>query len=262
MINGLGVRSSLPYLGTYKFMRTIDINTTQNVTIKYDLAGLRDRFFAFFIDLIVNIGGCIILMLLLLAISGGDGGEYLIFFILLVSAFYTLVSEMLMHGQTLGKKALGIKVVKINGAQPVANEYILRWLTRLVDIWTTAGAIGAIMVYSSDRGQRVGDMLSNTTVVRIRPNLALKLTDILNIDSRADYEPKYPGVRQFSEQEMLLVKGTIDRYRKYPNPAHREALEMLVQRLIDVLELDKKERPKDKMGFLRDVIKDYIVLTR
>lgn len=244
-------------------MRTIDINTTQNVVIKYDLAGLRDRFFAFFIDLIIIFGGCLILGLILsVFVDDYEGFQVVWLFLGLIGGFYTLYSELLMNGQTLGKKALGIKVVKVNGNQPVPNEYILRWLMRLVDIWSSAGAIAAIMVNSSDRGQRLGDMVSNTTVVRVRPNLSLKLIDILNIESVEAYEPTYPDVRSFSEQEMLLVKNTIERARKYSNKGHREALNELVTRLCEVLEVPEDKRPKDKMGFLRTVLKDYIVLTR
>ena len=42
-------------------MKTIDVKTTQNVTITYELAEVRDRIFSFLIDLVIMIAGYLIL---------------------------------------------------------------------------------------------------------------------------------------------------------------------------------------------------------
>jgi hypothetical protein len=59
---------------------------------------------------------------------------------------------------------------------------------------------------------------------------------------------------------MLLVKKTIDRYKNFPNPAHANAIVLLSDVLSKKLNLE--QTPKDKIGFLKTLINDYVVLTR
>jgi len=98
-------------------MRTIGINTTQNVIIDYQLAGLKDRFFASLIDLFVWIAGATFLILfseMVVDLETGFNGQVFIYFVpLSLFLFYHLVSEVMLEGQSLGKKAMGIKVVRI-----------------------------------------------------------------------------------------------------------------------------------------------------
>lgn len=242
-------------------MRTIEINTTQNVTIEYELATFRDRFFAFFIDsCILNFGLIILFFGWLWVFSGSDETYFLYLVILPIYLFYTLSNEIWFNGQTPGKMAIGIKVAKINGKEPVISDYLIRWAFRLIDIWFSSGTIAAVLVNSTQRGQRLGDMLAHTTVIKVRASLNIGIGDVLRINTRENYDPLYPQVRNLSEQDMLLIKSTIERMKKYNNNAHREALDMLVEKLKNLLEIN--ETPKDKIAFLKTLLNDYIVLTR
>ncbi len=242
-------------------MRTIDITTTQKVTIEYELAFLRDRIFAFIIDLLIIRGVFSLMWLFMVGLFSPDYFEVLSYVVLApVFIFYTLVSEILMDGQTLGKKIIGIKVVKLNGKEPTVSDFIIRWVFRMVDIYFSAGAIASLLISSSNHSQRLGGMASNTTVIRVKFNLRFALEDILKISSLDDYEPTYPEVRQFSEQDMLLIKNIVARSRRYPNEAHKEAVQQLVYHLKNKLGLP--EVPSDKTKFLKTLIRDYIVLTR
>ena len=116
------------------------------------------------------------------------------------------------------------------------------------------------MSSSTSFGQRLGGLVSNSTVVRLNPRQRVQLQDLLKISTISNYEPKYPAVRNFSEQDMLLVKQTLERYRKYKNDAHKQA----VLELVEVMkkELDIQDEIKNKLEFLKTLIRDYIVLTR
>jgi len=242
-------------------MRTIEITTTQNVTIEYELASFRDRFFAFFIDFWILNFSLLLLYLFWFWIGGDNSMDYFIYLVILpIYLFYSLASEVWMNGQTLGKKAIGIKVAKLNGKQPVISDYLIRWAFRLVDIWFSSGTIAAVLVNSTVRGQRMGDILAHTTVIKVRSTLNIEIADVLRINTRENYEPKFPQVRALSEQDMLLIKSVIERSKKYNNTAHAEALDMLVQKLRTLLNIT--ETPKDKIAFLKILINDYIVLTR
>lgn len=241
-------------------MQTIEINTTQNVIIRYELASVRDRTFAFIIDFIIMM----ILIGILLALFGNifpGMGNYIFYIVLFpVFLFYTLVSEIINQGQSLGKKALGIKVVKLNGKEPVKTDYILRWSFRMVDIYLSFGSLAFMLISSSSKGQRLGDLLSHTTVIKLKPDLSVTLKDITNINTLENYQPKYPEVRRFSEDDMILVKTMIDTYRNFPNKANREAMQQLLAYIKK--EMGLKEIPKNEIDFLKTLIKDYIVLTR
>lgn len=240
-------------------MRSIEISTTQNVTIQYDLADLKDRALAFLLDFVIFITGFFVLWFFTFLIN--IPGDY--FFILIgapVIIFYALVSEIVGNGQSIGKMALQIKVVKINGKQATMGDYLLRWIFRPIDIYLSLGSIAALLVSSSSKAQRMGDMLAGTTVIKVKPAVNMSLNDLMSISSLDTYQPVYTAVRTMSEDDMLLVKTVIERARKYPNPAHLEAVDMAVRHIVEKLGLSSM--PVNKADFLRTVLKDYIVLTR
>jgi len=118
-------------------MKTIEINTAQKVTIQYELASLSNRFLAYSVDVLVLAAVLTFLTILgQAAIPNWDNMLVFIYLILLpIFLFYTLVSEVIMHGQTIGKKAMGLKVVKLNGDAPTTHDYVMRSMFRFIDLW-------------------------------------------------------------------------------------------------------------------------------
>jgi uncharacterized RDD family membrane protein YckC len=244
-------------------VRSIEINTAQNVTIEYELAPLHYRLLAFLLDLAILLTGELIMYLIGLWIFGGDKGGFLYYcYLLLFPAllFYTLLSEVFMNGQSVGKLALGIRIVKLTGKQATLSDYIMRWLFRSIDIYASMGSLAAILVSSTDKNQRIGDIVANTVVIKMRSARSLNLKDLLNIHSIDNYQPRYPEVRNLTEEDMLLVKSVLERNRKYGNEAHKEAMEELVEKLTTVLNISSLNQAKP--DFLRTLLNDYIVLTR
>lgn len=183
-----------------------------------------------------------------------------VLFLLPVYLFYSLALESIMDGRTIGKLAMGIKVVKLTGTEPILNDYLIRWTFRMIDIWGTGGALASLLIGSSPKRQRLGDIIANTTVIRLRSSMNLRFEDIDRIKSLENYEVSYPDVRQFSEQDMLLIKTTLNRYNRYPNQAHREVVGEVLHAVMEKLQI--QQTPKQPLRFLRTVINDYIVLTR
>ncbi|MBL7941444.1 MAG: RDD family protein [Flavobacteriales bacterium] len=246
-------------------LKSIDIRTTQNVTITYELAYLRERIFAFLLDTILMVLA-MLFMALLVSLSGlfnyFDGGwDYFQFLVILpIRSFYTLFFESLLNGQTPGKMVLRIKVVKMDGKQPSFSDFLMRWCFRLVDLWLTFGVLGSLLIISTDYGQRLGDIVSNTAVVRVQPRLLVGLKDIMRIDTLSNYTPVYKDIRHFREEDILVIKQTIERYNQYRNKAHREAVLELCETVKERLSIETL--PGNKIEFLKGLIKDYIVLTR
>ena len=103
-------------------MKRIELITTQQVRISYEIAGLGDRILAFFVDICV-LGGLMFAEAFTLGILGANDDWIYLLVILSTFIFYTLISEILMGGQTLGKKALGLKVIQVHGRHPLYGRY-------------------------------------------------------------------------------------------------------------------------------------------
>ncbi len=245
-------------------MQNIDIRTAQNVSINYELASLRERILAFVIDIVIVGMGYLIFCMLIF--SAFDFDSNMFWGVMLgvgpLAAFmlYQLSSEIFANGQSWGKKALSIRVVRLDGQEPSLSDYLLRAVFYLLDAFLSLGAIGAIFVTSSAKNQRLGDMSANTTVIRTKSSMQISLENILSIDSIEEYEPVYTQVRQLKESDMLFVKEALERVRKHPNAAHQTAIQELSDRLRQILDI--QEQPTDKVEFLKTLIRDYIVLTR
>ena len=242
-------------------MRTIEVTTTQNVTIEYELADVRHRIFAFAIDYIIIMLLLFIASIITNIVSVWLYSTYLSWFVQLpIFLFYSLVSEFFGNGQSWGKRALGIRVVKINGTKCSAGDYLIRWAFRMVDIYLSAGSVASLLISSTERAQRLGDIAANTAVVRVRPSRILRLKDIMNISTTQTHVPQYLAVKQMKESEMLIVKSVLERAKKYPNKAHEEAIIDLAEILKERLNVSEKiTNPK---SFVKTVLNDYIVLTR
>ena len=239
-------------------MRTVDITTSQNVTIRYELASFRDRFVAWLTDIVIIFASVLLLVAIIaLWIQPLVAWPYIMTG--LIPALYHLAFEIAYNGQTPGKRAMGIRVVKLDGRQPSIPDYVIRWAFRLIDLTLSFGTIGAALVSSGNRSQRLGDILSNTVVIKLLPSHSVYLQDLLRIQSAEDYQPRFDGVNRFTEEEMLLIKEVLDRSQCFPNEAHSDALSQLAEKVSARLGVSK---PDDSSDLLRGVLKDYVVMTR
>ena len=243
--------------------KTIDLRTAQNVTISYTLAGTMDRVVAYVLDtLLVSVVYWFLATVLdgLFRLLGENGGYTISLFYLFFLLGYFFISEIFGHGQTMGKRVMHIRVVRLDTRPLTAADVLLRTVFYLVDALFSIGLLGLLLIAGTPRRQRLGDMAANTTVIKLRSDQRFSLDNILNIKSLDDYEVTYPQVTALSEADMLTVKLTLSRYQKHPNPAHAQVLRQLVERLCERLDI-----PRPALGqvaFLRKLLEDYIVLTR
>jgi hypothetical protein len=174
---------------------------------------------------------------------------------------YNIFMEILNSGQTLGKMGMNIRVVRLDGKDPEWSDVVLRSILQLVDSLFCFGIIGILLIKTTPKCQRLGDMAANTTVIKIQQtSWRFRLEDILNISTLQNYNPTYPQVRNLSERDMIFVKNVLARHQRYPNRAHEEVVEDLVTHLMPLLDI--RERPLNRLEFLKTLLKDYIVLTR
>lgn len=242
-------------------MKSIEIKTTQNVVLQYELADLKDRIIAWLIDFVSTMIVIWLLSLILFPLVLDNTSQLLLsFFMMFLFMFYSLAFEVLNNGQSLGKMAMRIRVIKTSGGRPTFPDFVARWIFRMIDVYFSLGALASILVTSSSKAQRIGDIVANTAVIKLQPQVDLRLADLLAIRSRDSYKPEFLQVRKLQEADVLLIKSALDRYMKYPNSAHQSALYMLSAKIQEVLQLENVKMEPSR--FLQTVLNDYVVLTR
>ena len=156
---------------------------------------------------------------------------------------------------------MGIRVVKANGETAGLREYFTRWIFRVVDLWVGGfGFLALLLSGTTEKRQRLGDIMADTVVIRVRDTQTYTLSDVLNIKNTDNHVATYPEVIRFSDEDMLLIKNTILRVQRYPNDETRKFAIELAHETARLIGLE--ETPQKKMEFLRTVLQDYVVLTR
>jgi hypothetical protein len=118
-----------------------------------------------------------------------------------------------------------------------------------------------MLVASTDKRQRLGDMAAGTTVINLQSARRYSLDDVLNIDSQESYTPIYLQVRRLSEEDMLTIQQVLKRSVLFRNAAQDEMLSETAAHICKILDIPTVPY-QDRGDFLRRLIKDYIVLTR
>ena len=247
-------------------MKTISFTTAQYVKIDYELAPAAYRVVASFIDL-VAFGIYFLIMMMFIGsavFSIQSPNTAMLLWVLLIRLPFVLYSpliEYLTNGRSLGKYIMGIRVVRMNGETAGLREYFTRWIFRIVDIWIGGlGFLAILLASTTERRQRLGDIMANTVVIRTKDTMIYTLRDVLNIKSQDNHQPTYPAVIRFSDEDMLLIKNTILRVQRYPNDANKQFAIDLADETASLIGLT--ETPQRRMEFLKTVLQDYVVLTR
>ncbi|WP_234401986.1 RDD family protein, partial [Thermobifida halotolerans] len=81
---------------------------------------------------------------------------------------YPVAFETLSRGRSLGKLALGLRVVSGDGSPVRFRQALARALATVVEFWMTSGAVALISSLLNRQGRRVGDFLAGTVVVQER----------------------------------------------------------------------------------------------
>jgi uncharacterized RDD family membrane protein YckC len=236
-------------------MQTIRIQTSQNIELEYELAGVGDRLVAYLIDFLIYIGYYIAILLLGDVVGGYGNGFWLQLIISLPILFYQLLCEVFLNGQSLGKKVKNIKVISLDGNQPNIGQYLIRWIFRIVDDMLSSGIVAIVTISLSQKGQRVGDMLAGTTVVRT--SRRTQIEDTIFMDTIEDYVPKFPQVTMLNDSDISLLKEVINRYIKDPH-GNATLLHKAYDKTRTLLQVTNEYDP---MQFLHDVVQDFNHLT-
>lgn len=245
-------------------MAEIQITTTQNVNLNFKSAELNHRILAWFIDVLIKASYVGLVSYLLLGVfklqrhfQGLDRWSVMAISIVigLPIIFYTLLSEVFLGGQTVGKKVMRLKVLKIEGYQTQFLDYFIRWVLRIVDVnfaIPIPGIVGLVTIGSSKKGQRFGDMVSGTALVSLRNKITVDHT-ILEEEVTEAYVPTYPSVVKLSDNDVRIIKEHF--LRAQAKKDHAMFLK-LKEKIVAVIETEPNEEG-NAAQFIDTVIKDY-----
>jgi uncharacterized RDD family membrane protein YckC len=227
---------------------SLQIETAQNVSVDYEIASIGDRILAQLIDYAVYVCWFFAMAAFSPLISkfiSGTSSWFTIVGMLLPVMMYPLLCEYFLNGQTVGKMALKIRVMMLDGSKATLSAYLLRWLLAVVDVSLFSGLVAVLTIAITGKGQRIGDIAAGTAVVKTQPSV--RLGQLLYAGLDPTYTPSFPSVTRLSDKDISTLRKVI----VSGNPNLQEAAVHKVESLLNVFSLDE---PKD---FLTKVVNDY-----
>jgi uncharacterized RDD family membrane protein YckC len=256
---------------------TLVIETPERVPLHFALASIGNRFIACAIDHMIQIVTLIVISIIFAIIADfanlgnrlSNAPKWvialLIILVFLLMSGYFAFFEWLWRGQTPGKRWMKLRVIREDGRPISFFEAIVRNLLREFDIMPFPFySIGLISVFSTDRDQRVGDLVAGTVVVREREAEAPAFAEVFaspisDPALRRSFKPVQftADVNNLTEQEISVVESFLRRrwdLKDYPRQwmAWRVAMPILF-----------KLRPQYELstftyeGFLEELLHRY-----
>ena len=231
----------------------VHVRTTQNVFIHYPVASVGDRILAYLLDQLILIVFVIAMVAFYVTIQMTIVWAWLVS-VALPYLLYHLMFEIFMNGQSPGKRAMNLKVLRLNGTPATVGDYLLRWMFAFVDIHLMSGVIAVLVIAIGEKGQRLGDLVAGTTVVKLIHEAEITAAEVF-VPQDAGYVPTFAQVVQLTDQDIELVRRALEVNRDNANPAPVMAVTEKIKTLLGV----QTDMPPVK--FLYTVIKDFQHLT-
>lgn len=226
---------------------SVRIQTSQNVELEYEPASIGDRILATILDRLIYLGWVLfwILIYSLFKLSGNMSVFIIILTIALPIMLYPILNEYFLNGQTLGKRAMNIRVVLLNGNQPTLGAYILRWLLILVDTELLTPIVAIITIAANGKGQRVGDIAAGTTVIKTIKRVNLSQVTYQSLPE--DYRVTYAEASQLNDRDIETIRQVL-------HNRNEGLMERTAEKVSGVLGVTNSAEPRT---FLLTIINDY-----
>lgn len=254
-------------------MSTVQINTAFNVGLDFEIAAFHKRLLAYLIDFALLAVYLFSVKYLLYDQLGLNRESSIGFDILIISLpmlFYSLLTELLLNGQTIGKKLMQIRVISLEGGEPTFGQFVLRWITKFFEwpflfgyIYASSVALFFYAMYTcffgvavviailiSKRSQRLGDLAAGTVVVDAKSFMSVNDTIFIPVNS-TNYKTSFPEVMRLSDNDINTIKSVLTQARKNHN---HDICMRIEYKIKDVLKI---ESTLSSIDFLEKLLEDY-----
>ncbi len=176
-----------------------EVITPEGVALHLPAAGPVPRAVAWSIDLAIRLG-VLLIAGTVLGLAGGLGQGLSMVLMFVLYWIYPIALEALWDGQTVGKRAMGLRVVSADGAPVGWLPAITRNLLRTVDMLPFGYAAGLVATLADPHARRLGDMVARTIVVHVENEHA-------SVHAPANVVVPAPPGLQPDEQAAIVAFG-------------------------------------------------------
>jgi len=251
----------------------IQFETPENIRVSYQLAGPGTRFVAWFVDCILLLILSIVILIVLVILGGSvesvlrstldesnsRNPPKIVMYIAglfwlawsLGSFFYFGLSELLLRGQTLGKRQMRIRVVKSDGFSLDPGSIFVRTIFRIIDQLPPLWLIPLV----SHKTQRLGDLVAGTVVIADQTSGVGSVREVLAnrkaAESRFQFDAGALG--RARRQDIEAVERILDRWNTLSVQQREQLLRQIVPPLAARMRV---EAPIDseRLQFLEDLL--------
>lgn len=266
-------------------MAVIKVPTSFNLDVEFEVPEFYRRLIALLIDILIMYFYLRLAVELYSSIARGSNFfdrdtqynlQALLIVLLLPVLVYHVVLEITMNGQSIGKKIMALRVVNENGGRASVSQFLIRWLLR--DIWflflfavglqgNFQGAesifiiiavlvffvVEIVLVVSSKKGQRIGDILAHTILIRTNRQSSIEETVFQEVAD--SYTPSFPQIMKLSDRDINAIKSILETARK---KGDMEMASAASEKIKTHLGIDSGMNPFE---FLDILLKDYNYLS-
>jgi uncharacterized RDD family membrane protein YckC len=269
-------------------MAVIKVPTNFNIDVEFEIPEFYRRLISLLIDVIIEYFYLRIALEIFKSIVSNsnqdmDSGynlQAIGLLLFLPVLLYHVVLEITMNGQSIGKRIMRIRVVNEIGGRPGISQFLIRWLLRVSDVWIVVIILilasnadffrnaesafiilaalsflitDIVLVVSSRKGQRIGDILAKTILIRI--NTKGNIEDTVFVAVADSYIPSFPQIMQLSDKDINAIKSILETAKK---KGDYNMAESACYKIKAHLKIESSMSPFD---FLDVLLKDYNYLS-
>lgn len=265
-------------------MATLKVPTSFNIDVEFEIPDFFRRLLALVTDVIIQFLYLILATHILGIIarnmsyseqSNHDMSAILLIFLVPIFIYHVL-QEILMNGQSFGKRLMKLRVVNENGGRASVSQFMIRWLLRISDTWIVllliiilddqyssynvesmfmilAGVAflltDIILVVSSAKGQRIGDILAKT--ILIRTHTSSSITETVFQEVEESYTPLFPEIMRLSDKDINAIKTILENARRRDDYTIADNAADKIKNHLGI------QTQMDSISFLETLLKDY-----